>query len=56
MESHLVFQEQCFQLSLRPVVQSIGQKLHGDGVDPEEIANEDDPVDVLQAWRKRWEC
>lgn len=48
-----MFQEESFQLSLRPVVQGVRQKPHGDRIDPQEVANKNHSIDVLRVRRKK---
>lgn len=49
---HLVAQEQSLELSLGPVVHGVGQQLHGDGVDSQEVAHKHDSLNVLDRERK----
>lgn len=50
---HLMAQEQGLELSLGPVVHCVGQQLHGDGVDSQEVAHKHDSLNVLDRGKKR---
>lgn len=40
-------QKQSLELSLGPVIHGVGQQLHRDGVDSQEVAHKHDPLYVL---------
>lgn len=49
-------EEESFELSFRPVVHSVGQQLHGEGVHSEEVAHKHHSLYVLGNERKKlWE-
>lgn len=45
--SYLMAQEERLQLAFGPVVHGVGQQLHGEGVDPEEVPHKHHPLYAL---------
>lgn len=49
---YLVLEEECLELSFRPVVHGIGQQLHGESVHSEEVAHKHHSLYVLNDERE----